>query len=136
MVRRPPGVTRTDTLFPYTTLFRSLVVHLVSNQWLRGVGGPGIRRVVVTEGFDAADDWIVEHAGAADIVVTADIPLAARCLEKGARVLGHTGRPFTGNGIGMALAMRELMATLRDSGEIRGGGPAFGKQDQIGRAHV
>src|SRR3546814_11666099 len=86
MVRRPPGVTRTDTLFPYTTLFRSLVVHLVSNQWLRGVGGPGIRRVVVTEGFDAADDWIVEHAGAADIVVTADIPLAARCLEKGARV--------------------------------------------------
>lgn len=107
-----------------------LVVHLVSNQWLRGVEGPGIRRVVVTEGFDAADDWIVEHAGAADIVVTADIPLAARCLEKGARVLGHTGRPFTGNGIGMALAMRELMATLRDSGEIRGGGPAFGKQDR------
>lgn len=107
-----------------------LQVHLVSNQWLRGMDGPGINRVVVTEGFDAADDWIVEHAGPADIVVTADIPLAARCLEKGARVLGPTGKPFTDNGIGMALAMRELMATLRDSGEIRGGGPAFGKQDR------
>ncbi len=107
-----------------------LVVHLVSNQWLRGMDGPGIQKVVVTEGFDAADDWIVEHAGAADIVVTADIPLAARCLEKGAVVLGPTGKPFTGNGIGMALAMRDLLSTLRDSGEIRGGGPAFGKQDR------
>ena len=108
-----------------------LTVHLVSNQWLRGPDTPLVRRVVVTtEGLDAADNWIVDHVGTQDIVVTADIPLAARCLEKGARVLGPTGKPFKENGIGMALAMRELMATLRDSGEIRGGGPAFGKQDR------
>jgi uncharacterized protein YaiI (UPF0178 family) len=107
-----------------------ITVHLVSNQWLRGVEGPLIRRVVVTEGFDAADDWIVDHAGPRDIVVTADIPLAARCLAKGARVLGPTGKPFTDGSIGMALAMRDLMATLRDSGEIRGGGPAFSRQDR------
>lgn len=108
-----------------------LTVHLVSNQWLRGPDTPLVRRVVVTtEGLDAADDWIVAHAGPQDIVVTSDIPLAARCLEKGARVIGPTGKPFTDNGIGMALAMRELTATLRDSGAIRGGGPAFGKQDR------
>jgi hypothetical protein len=108
-----------------------LTVHLVSNQWLRGPDTPLVRRVVVTtEGLDAADNWIADHVGSGDIVVTSDIPLAARCLEKGARVLGPTGKPFSENGIGMALAMRELMATLRDSGEIRGGGPAFGKQDR------
>jgi hypothetical protein len=108
-----------------------LTVHLVSNQWLRGPDTPLVRRVVVTtEGLDAADNWIVDHAGPGDIVVTSDIPLAARCLEKGAKVLGPSGKPFSENGIGMALAMRELMATLRDSGEIRGGGPAFAKQDR------
>ena len=107
-----------------------LVLHLVSNQWLRGPDGPLVRRVVVSEGLDAADDWIVDHARPGDIVITADIPLAARCLEKGAQVIGPTGRPFTESGIGMALAMRDLMSTLRDSGEIRGAGPAFGKQDR------
>lgn len=107
-----------------------LTLHLVSNQWLRGPDSPVVRRVVVTEGFDAADDWIVAHAGPGDIVVTADIPLAARCLGKGARVLGPAGRPFTEAGIGMALAMRDLMATLRDSGEIKGGGPGFSRQDR------
>ena len=65
-----------------------------------------LHRVVVAEGLDAADDWIVEHIGAHDVAVTADIPLAARCLEKGARVVGHTGKPFTEESIGMALAMR------------------------------
>ncbi len=108
-----------------------LVVHLVSNQWLRGTDSALVRRVVVTTvGLDAADDWIVAHAGSRDIVVTADIPLAARCLANGARVLGPTGKPFTDNGIGMALAMRDLMSTLRDSGEVRGGGPAFSRQDR------
>ncbi|GIK99210.1 MAG: UPF0178 protein [Alphaproteobacteria bacterium] len=107
-----------------------LTLHLVSNQWLRGPDSSVVRRVVVTEGFDAADDWIVAHAGPGDIVITADVPLAARCLGKGARVLGPAGRPFTEAGIGMALAMRDLMATLRDSGEIRGGGPAFSRQDR------
>ncbi|MFM2130723.1 MAG: hypothetical protein RL477_2269 [Pseudomonadota bacterium] len=110
-----------------------LRVHFVGNTWLRVGGGgdnPLINRVVVGEGLDAADDWIAEHITSADIAVTADIPLAARCLEKGARVIGHTGRPFTESGIGNALAMRELMAHLRDSGEIRGGGPAFSARDR------
>lgn len=107
-----------------------LVVHLVSNQWLRVADSPLLHRVVVPEGPDAADDWIVERTRPQDIVVTADIPLAARCLERGARVIGPTGRPFTESGIGMALAMRELTAVLRDSGDIRGGGPPFGKRDR------
>lgn len=107
-----------------------VTVHLVSNQWLRGPESPVLKRVVVAEGLDAADDWIADRAGPEDIVVTADIPLAARCLERGARVVGPTGRRFTESSIGMALAMRELTATLRDSGEIRGGGPAFGRHDR------
>ncbi|WP_119458400.1 YaiI/YqxD family protein [Rhodospirillaceae bacterium SYSU D60014] len=108
----------------------ALIVHLVSNRWLRVTESPLVRRVVVPEGLDAADDWIAEHIGDNDIVVTADIPLAARCLKKGARALGPTGKPFTENSIGMAVAMRDLMAQLRDSGEIKGGGPAFSKQDR------
>lgn len=108
-----------------------LAVHLVGNSWLRAGGdNPLIRRVVVAEGLDAADDWIAEHIGAGDIAITADIPLAARCLKKGARVIGHAGEPFTEAGIGHALAMRELMAHLRDTGEIRGGGPAFSARDR------
>jgi uncharacterized protein YaiI (UPF0178 family) len=107
-----------------------LVVHLVSNRWLRVADSPLVRRVVVGDGFDAADNWIAEHIGTGDIAVTSDIPLAARCLEKGANVLGPTGKPFDSQGIGMALAMRELMAQLRDSGEVKGGGPMFSKQDR------
>ncbi len=108
-----------------------LRVHLVGNTWLRAGGdNPLINRVVVAEGLDAADDWIAEHVSASDIAVTADIPLAARCIAKGAQVIGHTGQPFTEAGIGNALAMRELMAHLRDSGEIRGGGPAFSARDR------
>ena len=68
--------------------------------------------------------------GPGDIAVTADIPLAARCLAKGAQVIGHTGQPFTESGIGNALAMRELMSHLRDAGEVRGGGPPFSKRDR------
>lgn len=108
-----------------------LRVHLVGNTWLRAGGdNPLIHRVVVAEGLDAADDWIAEHIGAGDIAVTADIPLAARCLQKGAQVIGHTGQPFTESGIGNALAMRELMAHLRDTGEVRGGGPSFSARDR------
>ena len=106
-------------------------VHLVGNSWLRAGGAhPLIHRVVVDEVLDAADDWIAEHIGPGDIAITADIPLAARCLEKGARVIGHTGQPFTEAGIGNALAMRELMAHLRDTGEVRGGGPPFSARDR------
>lgn len=107
-----------------------LTVHLVSNSFMRVAESPLIRRVVVAEGPDAADDWIAEHIGNGDIAVTADIPLASRCLKKGASVLGPTGKPFTDDSIGMALAMRDLNAHLRDTGEIRGANPSFSKQDR------
>ena len=108
-----------------------VVVHMVSNGWLRLVDHPLIDRVVVAQGADIADDWIAERAGRSDVVVTGDIPLAARCLENGARVIGHGGRPFTQASIGSALAMRELSAHLRETGEMKGGGPMFTKKDRL-----
>ncbi|HSK39433.1 MAG TPA: YaiI/YqxD family protein [Arenibaculum sp.] len=107
-----------------------LPVHLVSNRWLRGPEHPLVRRVVVPEGADAADDWIAGAIQANDIAVTNDIPLAARCLEKGARVLAANGKPFTQASIGMALAMRDLNQHLRDTGELTGGPAAFARQDR------
>lgn len=107
-----------------------LVVHMVSNQWMRLPASPMVRRVTVAGGLDIADDWIVQHVLPNDIVVTADIPLAARCLEKKARVIGPTGRPFDPESIGMALAMRELNAQLRDVGIINGNSAAFTKKDR------
>ena len=95
-------------------------VVVVANAPLRVPPG-GLVELVVRSGFGAADDWIAEQAGAGDIVITADIPLAARCLEKGARVLDPKGHPFTENDIGSALAMRDLMAELRQGGTIAGG---------------
>jgi uncharacterized protein YaiI (UPF0178 family) len=85
---------------------------------------------VVQEGFDAADDWIVEHLQPHDIVVTADIPLASRCLKEGARVIGPTGKPFTENNIGEAVATRDLLLELRDAGEITGGPSPLKKRDR------
>ena len=85
---------------------------------------------VVEDGFDAADDWIVEHVQSHDIVVTADIPLASRCLKEGARVIGSTGRPFTEENIGEAVATRDLLSDLRDTGEITGGPPPLTKHDR------
>lgn len=107
-----------------------LTVHIVSNGGMRPSGHPLVRHVVVPQTPDAADDWIAERIGAGDIAITGDIPLAARCLEQGAAVLGHDGRPFTSDSIGMALAMRELMRDLRESGASKGGGPAYSKQDR------
>ena len=107
-----------------------IVVHMVSNAWMRMAEGPLVRRVVVAQGPDAADDWIAERAGPADIVITADIPLADRCIKKGARVLGMTGKPFSEDGIGMAVAMRDLMSGLRDAGDIKGTNAAFRPQDR------
>jgi uncharacterized protein YaiI (UPF0178 family) len=92
--------------------------------------GPLIKRVVVTDGPDAADDWIAERIGNGDIAVTADIPLAARCLKAGARVIGPTGRPFTEASIGMALAMRDLSAHLRETGESKGYNASFTRRDR------
>ena len=92
-----------------------LVVHIVSNGGLRPSRNPLVRHVTVAEGADAADDWIAEQIGEGDIAVTADIPLASRCLKRGARVLGPTGKPFTEDGIGMALGMRDLQRHLREA---------------------
>lgn len=107
-----------------------LSVFMVANQWLRMAKGPRVHRVVVAAGPDAADDWIADRIGPGDIAITADIPLAARCLENQATVLGPTGKPFHDAGIGMALALRELSAHLRDTGEIRSHGPRFTKRDR------
>ena len=107
-----------------------LNVILVANSPFRVPLDPRIRLVVVGSGFDEADNWIAENAGAGDIVVTADIPLASRCLKQGARVIGSTGRPFTDASIGSALAGRDLSAHLRETGVITGGPPPLGKQDR------
>ena len=96
------------------------MVKVVANAPLRVPAEPLVE-LVVCPGFGAADDWIAEQAGRGDIVITADIPLAARCLEKEARVLGPKGQPFTENDIGSALAMRELMEGLRQGGTVTGG---------------
>jgi uncharacterized protein YaiI (UPF0178 family) len=107
-----------------------LAVTFVSNGGLRPSRDPMIRNVVVSANADAADDWIVEAARPNDIVVTADIPLAARTVELGAHVLGPTGRPFTPETIGMAVAMRDLKQHLRETGESKGYNAAFTREDR------
>ena len=107
-----------------------LKVRVVANGWLRVPESPLIERVMVTEGLDAADDWIATRAGPGDVVVTADVPLAARCVKRGARVIAPTGRPFTEASIGDDLATRNLLTELRDTGQLRGGGRPFTKQDR------
>jgi len=107
-----------------------LEVHVVSNSWMRVPDDDRVHSVVVEGGFDAADDWIVEHVAADDIVISADIPLASRCLAKGAVVLGSRGHEFTDDNIGDALASRELMSHLRDMGNVTGGPPPFERRDR------
>lgn len=107
-----------------------LVVTFVSNGGLRPSRDPMVRHVVVPQGADAADDWIVDNAAANDVAVTADVPLAARLVEKGVHVLGPTGRPFTPETIGMAVAMRDLKQHLRETGEIKGYNPGFSQKDR------
>ena len=108
----------------------AISVYMVANSWMRLPDSPLLERVVVDDGADAADDWIAAHAAAGDIVITADIPLASRSLKAGAKVIGPTGKPFTDAGIGMALAMRDLMADLRETGDVRGNNPAFTARDR------
>lgn len=105
-------------------------VTLVANAWMRVPLEPWIRLEVVSDGPDAADDWIAEHVEPQDIVVTADIPLAGRCLKKGARVLGTTGKPFTADNIGDALATRDLLSELREAGVAAGGPPPLTQRDR------
>jgi len=107
-----------------------LPIAYVANSWMRLPESDLVQRVVVADGPDAADDWIAERAAPGDIVVTADIPLAARCLKRGAAVVSPVGKPFTEAGIGMALAMRDLSAHLREIGESKGYNAAFTRQDR------
>ena len=107
-----------------------LKVVLVSNSRMRIPHADWLELVVVDGQFDAADGWIVEHVGARDIVISGDIPLAARCLKKGALVLGPTGHVFTEENIGEALASRDLLSHLRELGTITGGPAPFGKRDR------
>jgi uncharacterized protein YaiI (UPF0178 family) len=105
-----------------------LEVILVSNSWMRIPESDRIRLEVVESGENVADDWIAERAGAGDLVVTGDIPLAARCMKTGASVLGFTGKPFTEDNIGDILATRNLFADLREQGMIiRGPSPLQGQ---------
>ncbi|MCZ4281824.1 YaiI/YqxD family protein [Kiloniella laminariae] len=107
-----------------------LQIHLVSNSWLRYGRHPLVNSVVVPEGLDVADDWIADNIKPGDIAVTADIPLASRCVKQGAKVLDPKGKIFTEESMGMTLAVRDLMTNLRESGEIRSYSPAFTKQDR------
>ncbi len=106
-----------------------LKVYVVANAFMAVPRSDMIERVVVSEGLDAADDWIAERAGASDIVITADIPLAARSVKKGATVIGPTGKPFTEDSIGMALATRDLLTDLRSAGATTRGPPPLSRQD-------
>ena len=107
-----------------------LNLTLVANSWMRTPDEPWIAIEVVKDDFDAADDWIVDRVNPDDIVVTADILLANRCLQEGARVIGSTGKPFTEDNIGDAVATRELLAELRVTGEVAGGPPPMEKRDR------
>ena len=105
-------------------------VLMVSNSWMRLPVDPLIERVVVPEGPDAADDWIATRIGPRDICVTADVPLAARCLKAGARAVSPAGKPFTPGSIGMSVAMRDLMAHLRETGAAQTFNPPFTRADR------
>lgn len=105
-------------------------VHVVSNGGVAIPHRPQIHRVIVGQEPDAADDWIAERAAKGDVVVTADVPLAARCVKTGAAVIAPNGREFTESSIGMALATRNLMADLREAGNITGGPRAFAAADR------
>jgi uncharacterized protein len=107
-----------------------LAIHFVSNAFMRLPDGEKVHRVVVPDGPDVADDWIAERITSSDIAVTADIPLASRCLKAGAKVIGATGKPFTDANIGTALAMRDLQQHLRETGESKGYNASFTKQDR------
>ena len=107
-----------------------LRTRMVTDGGLRPPRDPMVDVIIVAQGADAADDWIAEHITGADVCVTNDIPLAARCLEKGAAAIRPNGEEFTEDGIGMALAGRELMQGLRETGEITGGPRPFSKADR------
>jgi uncharacterized protein YaiI (UPF0178 family) len=106
-----------------------LKVFIVANAFMNVPRSDMIERVIVSEGPDVADGWIAERAGPSDIVITADIPLAGRCVRNGATVISPTGKPFDDNSIGMALATRDLMTDLRSAGAVTRGPPPLSRQD-------
>ena len=106
-----------------------LKVYVVANAFMAVPRSELIERVIVAEGPDAADDWIAERTTELDIVVTADIPLAGRCVRKRATVIGPTGKPFSEDSIGMALATRDLLTELRSAGATTRGPPSLTRQD-------
>lgn len=115
----------------YRTAYRhEIPVMIVSNSHFRIPDHPLIKRTVVSDSFDAADDWIAETANAKSIVITSDILLADRCLKVGATVIAPTGKPFTANSIGNAIATRAIMADLRAGGDVIGGPAPFTKVDR------
>ncbi|MCX8281561.1 YaiI/YqxD family protein [Phyllobacterium sp. 0TCS1.6C] len=107
-----------------------LKVYVVSNAMMAIPRDPMIERVIVSDGFDAADNWIAERVSRGDIVVTADIPLASRCVKAGADAISPTGRAFTEASIGNTLATRNLMEELRSAGQITGGPRPFSPRDR------
>ncbi len=116
-------------------LYRVAVRHgvpvvVVSNSGMRLPGHPLVTQAIVSDAFDAADDWIAERCAAGVLVVTGDILLADRALKAGATVLGHNGRPFTTSSIGAAIATRAIMADLRAGGDIVGGPAGFTAADR------
>ena len=107
-----------------------LSVYVVSNAWMRLPDDPSIERVIVPQGPDVADDWIAERVGKGAVVVTADVPLADRCVKAGARVVAPSGRVFDATSIGMALATRDLLDDLRSAGAVTGGPAPFGPRQR------
>lgn len=107
-----------------------LPVSVVAGQFIRVPQDPLVERIAAGSAMDAADDWIAARAGAGDIVITADVPLASRCVKSGAEVIAPNGKPFTEQSIGMTLAVRNLMTDLRSSGEITGGPKSFAARDR------
>lgn len=108
----------------------SLEVYLVSNRWSTKVMGPKVHKIVVPSGADQADNWIVDNINKNDIAVTSDILLAQRCLKLGAHVISSSGKIFTDDNIGIAVAMRSLNTHLRETGEISGYNKSLTKQDR------
>lgn len=107
-----------------------LPVSVVAGNFIRVPNDPLIERIAAGSGMDAADDWIAERARTGDIVITSDIPLAARCVKTGAAVIAPNGKPFSEKSIGMTLAVRNLMTDLRSSGEVTGGPRSFSPRDR------
>jgi uncharacterized protein YaiI (UPF0178 family) len=118
-----------DEVYVVATRY-GIPVALVANSRMYVPHGFGVRSVVVDQGPDAADDWIVENLRPGDVVITGDIPLAARCLEVGAWALGTNGRPFSEDSIGGQLATRGLKASLREAGVVAGGPPPISQKDR------